>query len=111
MISNELLSVGVAHGSKRVVGSLELTVETSEGGGDLLLDFSSLLGSDSSSKWVVSQVTGNSDSGGVDHSVLVSWEIWAIKKSVVHFADVFVSLRVTVVHLNDLVEEWSEGVE
>lgn len=111
VIGNKLLSVGLSHGGERVVGSLELSIEGSEGSGNLLLNFSSLLGSHAGSKWIVSQVTGNSDSGGVDHSVLFSWEVWAVEKGVVHLADVFGILTVTVVHLDDLVEKWSEGVE
>ena len=110
MVLDELLSVGIGHAGEGVVSSLELAIERRESSDNLLLDLSSLLGSHSSSEWVVSQVTGNSDSCGVDHSVLISWEIWASELSVVHVADVLVGLGVAVVSLNDLVEEWGESV-
>jgi len=110
VISDELLLLGVSHGSQRVVFTLELAIERGKSGGHLVLNLSSLLSSDSSSEWVVSQVTGDTDSGGVDHAVLISWEVWAVQLGVVHVADVLVRWGVSVVGLDDLIEERSKGV-
>jgi len=110
VILDELLLVRLAHAGEGVVSSLEFAIEGRKSSDNLTLNLSSLLGGDSGSEWVVGQVTGNSDSGGVDHTVLISWEVWAVELSEVHVADVLVGLGVTVVLLDDLVEKWSESV-
>ena len=92
VISDELLSVSIRHAAKRVVSSLEFSIERRESSDNFLLNLSSLLGSHGGTERIVSQVTGNSDSGGVDHSIFISWEVWAVELSVIHVADVLVSL-------------------
>ena len=111
VISDELLAVRVAHVAKGEVLALELTSELREGRDDLGLDLTALFSSASSSERIVSKVTGNSDSGGVDHSILISREVRALQLSVIHVTDVLVGGGVGVIRLDDLVEERSEGVE
>ena len=38
------------------------------------------------------------------------WERWAVKSVVVHGRNVLVSWLMTVISLDDLVHEWSEGI-
>jgi len=84
MISNKLLLLGFSHVTKRIVSTLKITSEFTKSGGNKLFDFVSLLSCNGSSEWVVSQVSSNSDSSGVDHLVLVNWEWWAVELSIVH---------------------------
>ena len=67
VVSNELVSLLVGHGAKRVEGSSELTVKRIAGFNDLLFDSVSLFSCDSWSKRELCQVTTNSDTGGYDH--------------------------------------------
>ena len=62
VIGDERVTIRVGHGSEGVVLALELTSEGVEGRDDLGLNLTTLLSSDASAQWVVSEVTGNSDS-------------------------------------------------
>lgn len=75
------------------------------------LNLETLVTGDGGTKGVVSQVTGDTDTGGINHLVLISGEVGAIKLSGVHGADMLIVGAVTVVGLNDLVHEGSEIVE
>jgi len=110
VISDELVAVGVVHGSEGVVLAGELTIELVQSRDDLGLDFATLSSGHGGTERVVSKVTGDTDSGGVDHGVLVSGEVRASELGVVHVDNMLVSGGVTVVLLDDLVEERSEGV-
>ena len=110
MIGNELLLLTICHGLKRVIFTLKLTSELIKSGNDELLDLSSLGWSDAGSERIGSKVSCNSDSSRVDHLVLIWWECWAFKMGMIHIRDVLVSWLVTVISLNDLVHEWSEGI-
>jgi hypothetical protein len=103
-----LLSLG--HGGEGVILSLKVTGELSKSICNKLLDLESLGSGNGSTKWVSSEVSGNSNSSGVDHLVLISWEWWAVQFVVIHGRDVLVSWLVTVVSLDDLVHEWGEGI-
>lgn len=111
MVRNELVTLGVGHGAEGVVLAFELTGEGVEGRDDLRLNLTALLGSHGGTEGVVGEVSGDSDSGRVDHSILIGREVGASQLSVVHVGDVLVSWRVLVVLLNDLVEQRSKGVE
>jgi len=76
----------------------------------VLLNLNSLFSSDSGTKREVLQVSSNSDSGGVDHGVLINRELRAVELFVVHIRMMNVSFAVTMVVLNDLVEKGSEGI-
>ena len=67
VIFNELVALGVGHGAKGVEGTLEFTIEGVTGLDDLLLDRVPLLAANSWSKREFSEVTANSDTGGLDH--------------------------------------------
>jgi len=69
------------------------------------------LGSHSCAERVVSEVTRNTDSSRVDHSILICGEVRALELSVVHVRDVLVRWRMVMILLNDLVKEGSKGVE
>jgi len=110
MIGDELFLLGLGHGLEGVVFTLKITSELVKSGNDEVLDLSSLLGGDAGSEWVGSEVSGNSDSSGVDHLVLIWWEWWAFQVLEVHVRDVLVSGLVSVIRLDDSVHEWSEGI-
>jgi hypothetical protein len=110
VISDKLSLLSFGHGGEGVVLSLKITGEFSKSGCDKFLDLKSLSSGNSSTKWVSSEVSGNSDSSGVNHLVLISWEWWAVQFGVIHGRDVLVSWLVTVISLDDLVHEWGEGI-
>jgi len=84
MIGDQLFSIGVRHVTERVVFTFEVTLEFSKSRDDEFLDFESLRSGNVGTEWIGGQVSGDSDSGGVDHSVFVSWESWAVKGVIVH---------------------------
>ena len=63
------------------------------------------------SERIVRKVTSNSDSGRVDHSVLIGREVRALKLSIVHVGDVLVSGGMVVILLDYLVEKRSKGIK
>ena len=109
MIVNELLSDGLIHALNWVELSLEVSLELAASLDNSLHDLVSLLLGDSWSEWELGEVTSYTDTGGEDHGSLVLWEGWAGKLASVHVGDVGVCWLVTVVVLNDLVEELGEG--
>jgi len=110
MISDKLLSLRIGHSLERVVFTLKFSSELTEGRSNKLLNLLSLLSCNGGSKRIGSEVSSNSDSSGVDHLVLVGWERWAVKLVVVHGRNVLVSWLMSVIRLDDLVHEWSEGI-
>jgi len=110
VIGNQLLFLSLGHSLKRVVFTLKFSSELIESRHDKSLDLLSLFSCNGGSKRIGSEVSGNSNSSGVDHLVLVGWERWAVKLVVVHGRNVLVSWLMTVVRLDDLVHEWSEGI-
>jgi len=84
MIGDQLFSFGIRHVTERVVFTLEVTLEFSESRDDEFLDFESLSSGNVGTEWIGGQVSGDSDSSGVDHSVFISWERWAVKGVIVH---------------------------
>ena len=110
MISDELLFLGISHLWEGVVLTLEITSESVEGGNDEFLNGNSVLSGDLSTEWVSGEVSGNSDSSGVDHLVLILWEWWAVELLHIHGGNVLVSLGVSVVVQDNLIEQWGEGI-
>jgi len=84
VISDQLLSIGVAHVTEGVVFTFKVSLEFTKSRDDKFLDFLSLGSGNVGTEWIGGQVSSDSDSGGVDHLVLVSWESWAVKLVVVH---------------------------
>lgn len=110
VILSELLLLLRGEVAERVVLTLEISSELGEGSNNLSLDLLSLLSGDSRAKRVLSEVSSNTDTGGVDHLVLLRRESWAVQLSVVHVTNVFISFAVAVIFINYFIEEWSEGV-
>mgnify|MGYP000323950432 FL=1 len=110
VIGDELFLLIGGHLGERVVLSGEFSFEFSESGGDESFDLESLFSGDGGSEWESGKVSCDSDSSGVDHLVLVSWECWAFQSVVVHRDEVLVGLAMAVVLLDQLVEERGESV-
>jgi len=110
VVSDELVTLLVGHGLKRVVLALELTGEGVKSGDDLALKSLTVSTADGGTERVLSRVTGNTDTGRVDHLVLIWGEVRAVEVSVVHVDDVLVGGLVAVVGLDDLVHERSEVI-
>jgi len=110
VVSNKLLFLTFAHGGKAVIFTLKISGELVQSGHDKGLNLLSILSGNGGSKRVGSHVSSNSDSCGVDHLVLISWEWWAVKLGVVHGANVLVTGLMSVVMFNDLIHEWGEGI-
>jgi len=105
VISDELLFLRLSHVAEREVFTLKITVELGKSGGNLALDLSAVSSGDLSTERVVSEVSSNTDSGGVDHGILISGEGRGVQSLGVHVKNVLGVGAVTVVHLDDLVEE------
>ena len=84
VVSGELLLLLSGEVSKRVVLTLKFTGELGEGSNDFALNFVSLLSGNSGAEGVLSEVSSNSDTGGVDHLVLLGGESGAVQLGVVH---------------------------
>ena len=110
VVSCQLLLLVSSQVAQGVVLTLELSSELGEGSNYLSLYFESLLFGNSRAEGVLSKVSANSNTGRVDHSILISWESRAVKLGIVHVADVFISLSVAVIFIYYFIEERSEGV-
>jgi hypothetical protein len=110
VVISELLLLLRGEVAQGVVLALELSSELGESGNNLSLNFLSLLSGDSGAKRVLSEVSANTDTGGVDHSILISRESGAVQLSVVHVTHVLISGFVAVIFINYFIEERSEGV-
>lgn len=110
VISGELLLLSLGEGAEGVVLALKISCELGKSSNNLGFDLVSLLSGDTGAERVVSKVSGNSDTGGVDHRVLISGELGAVKLGVIHVADVLIGGLVAVIVINNFIEKRSEGV-
>ena len=110
VVSNQLLLLSFSHGSKRIECSGKLTLEGIASLNDLLLNSIALLAGNSRTKREVSQVATNSDTSRLDHGGILRWERRALEFRMVHVTDMTSIFAVTMVLLNDLVHERSEGL-
>lgn len=110
VILSELLLLIGGEVAERVVLALKISGELGESSDDLSLNFKSLLLGDLGAKRELSEVTANSNTGGVDHLILIRRESGAVQLGEVHVGNMLVSLAVTVIILNDSIKERSEGV-
>jgi len=108
VILDELLLGLLVHAFKGVELALEVTLERLAGLNNLLHDLISLSLADTWSERVVGEVAANTDSCGLDHRGLIFWKSWSVKRCGVHIGDVVVTGRMSVVVLDDLVEELVE---
>jgi hypothetical protein len=77
MILDELLSLGLSHVVEGVVSTSKIALETLECFNDFLLDFFSLIVSDSGAKGIPIEVSTNSDTSAFDHLGIVLGERWS----------------------------------
>lgn len=109
MIINHLLSDILGHALDWVEGSLKVTLETIASLDDGLHNLVTLFLGNTWSEWEGSKVTADTNTGGENHLSLLWGEWWAVKSLGGHVSNVGVSWLVTVVVLNDLVEELVEA--
>lgn len=110
MIFDQFVLVFRAHTVQWVEFTLKVSLEGVACLDDLLHDLESLLLGDAWTEWIVGEVSSNSDSGGVNHGLLLGSEVGVLKAVGVHVRDVLVIWLVAVVVLNDLVEQLVESV-
>ena len=110
VILSELFLIIFGHVAEGVVFSLEVSIKLGKSSNDLALDFLSLLSGNSRAKRVISEVSANTDTGRVDHGILVNWELRAVELGVVHVADVLISGLVAVIVIYNFIEKRSEGI-
>lgn len=109
ILSKLLLLIG-GEVTERVVLALKISGELGESSDDLSLNLDSLLLGDLGAKRVLSEVTANSNTGGVDQLVLIGRESGAVQLGEVHVGNMLISLAVTMIILNNSIKERSEGV-
>jgi len=109
MIIDELLLDSGVHAVKSVELTLEVTLEGVTSLNDLSHDLVTLLVGDARSERDFGEVSADANTGGLDEGSLVLGERRALELGSVHVGDVLVADLVTVVVLNDLVEEVVEG--
>jgi hypothetical protein len=109
VIGDQLLLGGSIHAVKRVELAREVALEGVASGGNLLHDLVALLVGDARAERVVSEVTADANTGGVDKGGLLLREGRAVELVGVHVGDVLVLGAVLVVLLDDVVEELVEG--
>jgi hypothetical protein len=105
VVLDQLLLIGLAHGSQGVVLAGELTSEGLESLLGIDFDLVTLFLADSGAKRELGEVAADTDAGALDHLGVLLSEGWALELGVVHVADVLGVLAVAVVGLNDGVEE------
>lgn len=109
VIVDELLSLGVREGLEGVELAGEVTLELVASLNNLAHDVVTLLVGDAGAERELSEVTANSDTGGLDEGSLFLSEGRAVELVSLHVGDVAGSGGVAVVVLHDLVEEVAEG--
>lgn len=110
MISDQLLLILGRHALEGIEGTLEVTFEGCAGLDDLVHDLITLSLGLTGAEGEFSQVAANTDTGGDDHSGLILGEHRAVHLGAVHGGDVGGIGSVTVVVLDDLVEEVRESL-
>ena len=101
--------VSSAHRAERVESASKITCESVASQNNLLLNLITLFTSDTRAERIVSKVATNTDACRLNHGCVLSREGWALKLGVVHVTYVLGSLAVTMVLLNNLVHQRSEG--
>jgi len=109
MVLNKLLRIFSTHSFKWVEFALEITLEGVAGSDNLLHDLESLLFGDSWAEWIISQVSSDSDSSGLDHGTILLSELSVLDALRSHVRGVFGIRCVLVVVGDALVEEFAEG--
>ena len=110
VVLNKLLALSVSHLTKLVVLAGKLPLERGESLLSGFLDCVALLAGDAGGERVGLEVAADADAGAADHLGVLGVEGRAVELGVVHVADVLGVLSVSVVGLDDLVEEGRELV-
>lgn len=108
MVGNELVLIFLGHSFEWIEGSLKITFEFITGSNDFVHDLESLFFGDTWSEWVVSQVSSDSDSSGVDHSRFFLTEVSVGKLISIHIRLMLVTWLVSVVLFDNSVEDLVE---
>jgi len=108
VIGNERLSLTISHLTERVVLTLKISIKLGESFRYFTFNFLTVSSVDVGTERVISEVSSNTDSSGVDHGILISGESRGVQGLGVHVKNVLVLRGVTVVTLDDLVEERGE---
>jgi len=110
VVSDKGVTLSGGHFREGVVLALKVTIKGIKSLDDQSLSLKTVFSADGGSEGEISEITCNTDSGRVDHCVLISWEVGAVKLVDVHGGNVLISGLVAVVSLNNLVHEGSEIV-
>jgi hypothetical protein len=108
MVVDELVLSGLIHALERVEGTLEVIIEDLGGLDDVVHDLKSLILGDTRAERIVSEVSADSDTGGVDHGSILLGELSILEALAGHVRLVLISGLVTVVLLNDEIKELVE---
>ena len=109
VISNKLLLRGLIHTIKRVECASKVTSEVIASCNDMLHDLVALIICDTRAKREVRKVPANTDPGRLDHGCFFIGEGRAFELGGIHVGDMLIVGTVTMVVLNDLIEELIEG--
>lgn len=108
MISDQLLSVLLAHLVQGIECASKVTLELAACLYNLVHDLNALLVRDAGAEWEVSKIAADTDAGTLDHLGLVLGESWALQAVNGHLRLVFGIGSVTVVGLDDTIEKLVE---
>lgn len=109
MIIDQLLLLGLSHGTEPVVFTLQLPIESLERLQNVTLNLSSLLRSvETWAKWISSKISSYSNSGTDNHLCFFWWEIWCIQFHFGILSNVPISLFVSMVSFDYLIEQVRE---
>jgi len=109
MVVDELLLISGGHTFEWVEFTSKITFESATGRDDFVHDFESLFLGNTWTKWVVGQVSSNSNSSGVDHLGVIFGEFSVFDTIGGHVGDVLGVWAVFVIVLNNLIEHLVEG--
>jgi len=109
MVVDELLLISGGHTFEWVEFTSKITFESSTGRGDFVHDFESLFFGNTWTKWVVSQVSSNSNSSRVDHLGVIFGEFSVFDTIGGHVGDVLVFWAMFVIVCNNLIEQLVES--
>ena len=109
MVVDELLLISGGHTFEWVEFTSKITFESFTGSGDFAHDFESLFFGNTWTKWVVGQVSSNSNSSGVDHLGVIFGEFSVFDISGGHVGDVLGVWSMFVIVFNNFIEHLVEG--
>ena len=109
VIIDELLLSCLVHSLERVEGTLEVTIEGLARLNDLVHDLETLLLGDAGAERIAVEVSSDTNTRRVDHLGVLRAEVNILEALGVHVRRVSISLLVTVIVLDDLIEQVAEG--